>query len=97
MIKVDISGITEFLPKEAITMLDKEGKEAFEALFNGTKPGNDYIGWVKYPKEYDKAAVDRIQKTAKRIQENSKVFLVLGIGGSFLGAKAALDLLKSPE
>ena len=97
MIKVDISGIQHFLPEDAITNLDKEGNEAFDALLNGTRPGNDFIGWVNYPKEYVKADVERILKSAKKIQANSKVFLVLGIGGSFLGAKAAIDVLKSPE
>lgn len=97
MIKVNISGIEQFIPSNAISSLEKEGQEAFEALFNGSKPGNDYIGWVKYPKEYNKAEVAKILETAKKIQKTSEVFLVLGIGGSFLGAKAALDLLKSPE
>lgn len=97
MIKVNISGIEKFLPKEEIEKLAQEGKDAFGALFSGNKPGNDYIGWVKYPKEYNKTDVARIIKSAEKIKKNSDVFLVLGIGGSFLGAKAAIDLLKSPE
>lgn len=97
MIKVDISGIESFISKSDISKLDDEGASAFYSLLHGDRPGNDYIGWVNYPKAYSKPEVEKILKAAKKIQGESEVLVVLGIGGSYLGAKAAIDLLKSPE
>jgi len=97
MIQVDIIGIQNFLSQSEISKLAPEGEGAFYSLIHGDRPGNDYIGWVNYPKAYSKEEVKKILQTAKKIQNESEVFLVLGIGGSFLGSKAAIDLLKSPE
>ncbi len=58
--------------------------------------GNDFLGWVDLPVDYDKSEFERIKAAAKRIQEKADVLIVIGIGGSYLGARAAIELLKSP-
>lgn len=68
-------------------------KAAHLMLHNGTGAGNDFIGWVDYPKKYDKKELESILKAAQRIRDNSEVLLVVGIGGSYLGARAAVELL----
>jgi glucose-6-phosphate isomerase len=64
-------------------------------LHNGTGAGNDYLGWVDLPHAYDKAEFARIQAAAKKIQSDSEVLIVIGIGGSYLGAKAAISMLTN--
>ena len=58
--------------------------------------GNDFLGWVELPTDYDKEEFARIKAAAKKIQSNSEALVVIGIGGSYLGARAAIELLKSP-
>ena len=58
--------------------------------------GNDFLGWVNLPTDYDKEEFERIKAAAKRIQKKCDVFIAIGIGGSYLGARAAIELLKSP-
>ena len=60
-------------------------------------PGGDYTGWVTLPRDYDKEEFARIQAAAKKIQQQSQVLVVIGIGGSYLGARAVIDLLASPN
>jgi len=64
------------------------------SLLDGTCAGNDFIGWVHLPENYDKEEFARIQKAAKKLQSDSKVLVVIGIGGSYLGARAVLEALK---
>ncbi len=66
---------------------------AHKTLHSGDGPGNDYIGWVNYPSSYDKAEFERIKDAAKRINEMADVLIVIGIGGSYLGAKTVIDAL----
>lgn len=68
-------------------------ERAHKTLQNKSGLGNDYIGWLDYPDNYDKDEFEKIKQCAKRIQKNSDVLLVIGIGGSYLGAKAALSAL----
>ena len=70
---------------------------AIETLVKGTGAGNDFIGWVDLPVNYDKEEFARIQAAAKKIQSDSKALVVIGIGGSYLGARAVIELLKSPN
>ena len=93
MLKLDRSGTQTF-----ITELDTaKCAAAIDTLVNGTGAGNDFIGWVDLPVNYDKEEFGRIQAAAKRIQSNSKALFVIGIGGSYLGARAVIELLKSPN
>ena len=66
-------------------------------LQEATGRGNDFVGWVNLPRDYDKAEFARIQAAAKKIQSDSKALVVIGIGGSYLGAKGAIDFLCSPN
>ena len=70
---------------------------AHETLASGTGEGNDYLGWVDLPVNYDKEEFARIKQAAKKIQSDSKALVVIGIGGSYLGARAVIDLIKSPN
>lgn len=59
--------------------------------------GNDFVGWVNLPRDYDKEEYARIKAAAKKIQSDSKALVVVGIGGSYLGARAVIELLSSPN
>ena len=69
---------------------------AHEMLHSKTGLGNDFLGWLTLPYDYDKEEFARIQAAAARIKQNTDVFIVIGIGGSYLGARAAIEFLKSP-
>ncbi len=81
------------IQKHEMEYIKKDIVDAHEMIHNKTGAGNDFLGWVDYPLKYDKAEFDRIKKAANKIQENSEVFLVIGIGGSYLGARAAIEAL----
>lgn len=66
---------------------------AHKKLHGKSGLGNDFLGWIDYPIKYDKEEFERIKRAAERIQQNSDVFLVIGIGGSYLGARAAIEAL----
>ena len=64
-----------------------------KACLQRTGAGNDFLGWIDLPVDYDKDEFDRIKKAAEKIREDSEVLLVIGIGGSYLGARAAIEFL----
>ena len=70
--------------------MSKQVESAAKLLESGKGPGNDYTGWLDLPKNYDKEEFKRIKKAAKKIQKHSDVLVVIGIGGSYLGAKVAI-------
>ena len=95
MVRIDRSGTETFVQPHT---LDKAAcKAAIDTLVNGTGAGNDFTGWVNLPVDYDKEEFARIQKAAEKIKANSKALVVIGIGGSYLGARAVIELLKSPN
>ncbi len=69
---------------------------AHRTLHEKSGLGNDFLGWVTLPTDYDKEEFARIQKAAEKIQKDSDILIAIGIGGSYLGAKSAIDLLRSP-
>ncbi len=71
-------------------------KAAHETLHQRNGQGNDFLGWVNLPTDYDKEEFARIKAAAARIKEDTDIFIVIGIGGSYLGARAAIEFLKSP-
>lgn len=73
-----------------------EAELAAKTLRGRTGAGNDFLGWVELPTNYDKEEFARIKAAAERIRKNSDVLIVIGIGGSYLGARAAIEFLKSP-
>ena len=70
-------------------------QQAHTWLQEATGRGNDFVGWVNLPRDYDKEEYTRIQAAAKKIQSDSKALVVIGIGGSYLGARAVIELLES--
>ncbi|MEG0841496.1 MAG: glucose-6-phosphate isomerase [Erysipelotrichaceae bacterium] len=100
MIKFDVSHAAL---KEDIHHYQEAVSKCHSQLHNKTGKGNDYVGWVDWPLNYDKAEFARIQQCAKDIQNKCDVFLVCGIGGSYLGARAAIEMInglyskKKPE
>ena len=95
MVRIDRSGTEKFVQPHT---LDKAAcKAAIDTLVNGTGAGNDFTGWVNLPVDYDKEEFARIQKAAEKIKASSKALVVIGIGGSYLGARAVIELLKSPN
>ena len=95
MVRIDRSGTETFVQPHT---LDKAAcKMAIDTLCSGTGAGTDFIGWVDLPVNYDKAEFARIRQAAKKIQSSSKALVVIGIGGSYLGARAVIELLKSPN
>ena len=93
MVKLDLTGTQKFAPAPDTAAC----KAAIDTLVNGTGAGNDFTGWVDLPENYDRAEFARIQAAAKKIQASSKALVVIGIGGSYLGARAVIELLKSPN
>ena len=69
-------------------------KEIHDMIHNKTGAGNDFLGWVELPENYDKAEVELIKKTAANLKEKTDVLLVCGIGGSYLGARAAIEAIN---
>ena len=74
--------------------MSKLAADAKEVLVNKTCAGNDFLGWIDLPVNYDKEEFARIKAAAKKIQSDSEVLLVIGIGGSYLGARAAIEFLQ---
>ena len=74
--------------------MKKQVMDARELLVSKTGAGNDFLGWIDLPVDYDKEEFDRIKKAAAKIQSDSEVLLVIGIGGSYLGARAAIEFLR---
>ena len=85
----------KFLLQEKIAENAARGVEALRTLHNKSGAGNDFLGWVSLPTEYDKEEFSRIEKAADYIKKNCDVLVVIGIGGSYLGARAVIEALRS--
>ena len=86
----------DFFGADEIKGISAQVKVAHDQLHNGTGLGNDYIGWVDLPVNYDKEEFARIKASAQKIISDTDVLIVIGIGGSYLGARAAIEFLTSP-
>ncbi|WEK55096.1 MAG: glucose-6-phosphate isomerase [Candidatus Cohnella colombiensis] len=93
-IQFDYSKAIQFVGQHEIDNLAPAVKLAHEQLHNGTGAGSDYLGWINLPSDYDKEEFARIQNAAKKIQGDSDALVVIGIGGSYLGARAAIEMLQ---
>lgn len=89
----DDSKISPFISEAEIEMMKEQTLAAKEVLVSGTGAGNDFLGWIDLPVNYDREEFARIKAAAARIQKDSEVLLVIGIGGSYLGARAAIEFL----
>lgn len=94
-LRLNTKYVMPFLPDGALENIAGEVKSANDALYAGTGKGSDFLGWLTLPQEYDKDEFARIKSAAKKIQDNSDVLVVVGIGGSYLGARAAIEFVKS--
>ena len=95
MIHLDLSKLTSFLPDNYLSARKKALSSAHEQLQTGSGAGGEFTGWVRLPVNYDKAEFERIKGAAGKIQADSQVLVVVGIGGSYLGARAVIELLCS--
>lgn len=97
MLKLDITSARKFLPENWLTSrLDALGT-AHTMLKEGNGPGGEFTGWVHLPRDFDQEELRRIREAAGRIRANSQVLVVIGIGGSYLGARAVIELLDSAD
>ena len=94
-IKLETKHLKGFVTDTAIASMMEEAKKACHEFDAGTCQGNDFIGWRTLPTDYDKEEFARIKAAAQRIRETSQVLVVIGIGGSYLGARAAIEFLGS--
>ena len=94
MVTVNFEGAVSFYPH---TPDRAAAQAAYDTLVGRSGAGNDFTGWLDLPVNYDKGEFARIQKAAQKIQSDSKALVVIGIGGSYLGARAVVELLKSPN
>ena len=83
-----------FVSEDEFAAIFPQVRLAHETLHGKTGPGNDFLGWVDLPVNYDKEEFARIKKAAEKIRSDSDVLVVIGIGGSYLGARAAIEALK---
>ena len=94
VLNLNVNQAKSFLNDEVYESVKKEIVEAHKVLRAQTGKGNDFLGWLNLPVDIDLEEVDRIKKAAERIKAQSQVLLAIGIGGSYLGARAALEMLK---
>ncbi|MDF7668488.1 MULTISPECIES: glucose-6-phosphate isomerase [unclassified Lactobacillus] len=95
LIKFDSTKLTPFVHENELSEMQALVNAAAQELKEGTGAGNDFLGWVDLPVDYDKEEFSRIKKAAKKIQGDSEVLICIGIGGSYLGAQAAIEFLNS--
>ena len=93
-LSLDVSQATKFIDASLYESVKKEVVEAHAVLRSMKGAGNDFLGWLNLPMEYDSEEFLRIQKAAGRIREQSQVLLAIGIGGSYLGARSAIEMCK---
>lgn len=90
----DYSKASTFVAEHEVDYMSKLAIDAKELLLSRKGAGNDFLGWIDLPVDYDKEEFVRIQKAAEKIKNDSEVLLVIGIGGSYLGARAAIEFLR---
>ncbi|MDU5110254.1 MAG: glucose-6-phosphate isomerase [Clostridium sp.] len=95
-LKLDLSKVEPYVKiEQELNYMEAMVKGAHETLTNKTGAGNDFLGWLDLPVNYDKEEFDRIKKSAEKIKGNSEALIVIGIGGSYLGPRAAIEMLNS--
>jgi len=94
MLKLDIKKTSDFVSEKELEAFLPRLDAAHDTLVNGTGDGADFLGWLRLPENIDAEEYARIKKCAKKIREDSEVLVVVGIGGSYLGARAAIEFIK---
>lgn len=95
-IRLNMRHLGSFIEEHEMEAMKVQISEAHNTIENRSGLGNDFLGWVDLPENYDKDEFERIKAAAERIKEKADILIVIGIGGSYLGARAAIELLKSP-
>ena len=85
-----------FVGEHEIEAIKSQVLAAHKTVHEKSGLGNDFLGWLELPENYDKVEFERIKKAAEKIKKNTDVFIVIGIGGSYLGARAAIEFVRSP-
>lgn len=93
-IKLDYSKVLGFINSEEMKYIENQITSAHDMLHNKTGQGNDFLGWVNLPENYNREEFQRIKEAAERIKKQCEVFIIIGIGGSYLGARAAIEALN---
>lgn len=96
-LKINQKYVQGFIGTHELEAMAPQVEIAHRQLHEKAGTGNEFTGWMTLPTDYDKVEFARIQQAAKKIQANSKILVVIGIGGSYLGARAAIELLRSPN
>ena len=94
-IQLDYGKTLEFFGEHELEQQKDNVKAIHQKIHNGSGAGSDFLGWLDLPVDYDKEEFKRIIEAAKRVKDHSDVFVVIGIGGSYLGARAAIEMLTS--
>ncbi|MDD6279960.1 MAG: glucose-6-phosphate isomerase [Oscillospiraceae bacterium] len=95
-LKLNTKYLDSFVNSDEMAGIKPQVEAAARTLHDKSGLGNDFLGWVNLPTDYDKEEFARIKAAAEKIKANSDILIVIGIGGSYLGARAAIELLKSP-
>ena len=95
-IKFNSSFAADFIRENDLKGLETQVAAAHKTVNEKSGLGNDFLGWVTLPTDYDKEEFARIKKAAEKIKEDTDILIVIGIGGSYLGARAAIEFLKGP-
>jgi len=96
-ISIDLRNISKFVSEAELSAMQDELLSASAKLKNASGEGSDFLGWLDLPANYDKEEFVRIKAAAEKIKKDSEVLVVIGIGGSYLGARAVIEFLKSPN
>ena len=96
-VRLNTSFVGEAADAAKLSAIQPEITAAHEKLHNGTGAGNAFLGWVDLPVNYDKEEFARIKAAAEKIKKDSEILIVIGIGGSYLGARAAIEFVKSQK
>ena len=94
-IKLEDKYLSSFVSEHELDAIAPAVKTAHQQLVDRNGPGNDFLGWLDLPVDYDKDEFARIKKAAEKIRKESQVLIVIGIGGSYLGARAVIEAIKS--
>ena len=94
-VKLNSRYLESFVSEQELQAIEPQVRAAHQTIHEKTGPGNDFLGWLNLPAEYDRQEFARIQDAAARIRKHSEVLVVIGIGGSYLGARAAIEFLHS--
>jgi glucose-6-phosphate isomerase len=93
-IRFDYSHASSFFAEKDLWSMSQEVQRAHEQIHQRTGKGSDFLGWLDLPENYDRAEFERIQQAAKKIQSDSEALVVIGVGGSYLGARATIEALN---